>query len=34
MKEEIERFQKELEKWKPKELEEFIIEGLDCLKTD
>ena len=31
MREEIKRFQKELKKWKPKELEEFIIEGLDCL---
>jgi len=32
MKEEIERFQKTIEKWTPKELEEFVIEGLDCLK--
>lgn len=32
MKKEIERFQKELEKWKPDELEEFIIKGLDCLE--
>ena len=32
MKNEIERFRKTIKKWKPKELEEFIIEGLDCLK--
>jgi len=32
MKKEVERFQKTLEKWTPKELEEFVIEGLDCLK--
>lgn len=32
MKEEVDRFQKTIKKWKTKELEEFIIEGLDCLK--
>lgn len=32
MRKEIELFQKELEKWKPDELKDFIIEGLDCLK--
>ena len=32
MRKEIELFQKELEKWKPEELEEFVIEGLNCLK--
>ena len=32
MKEEIKRFQRTIEKWTPKELEEFVIEGLDCLK--
>lgn len=32
MKDEIERFQKTIKKWEPKELEKFIIEGLDCLK--
>ena len=32
MKKEIERFQKTIKKWKLKELEKFIIEGLDCLK--
>lgn len=29
---EVERFEEDIKKWKPKELEEFIIEGLDCLK--
>lgn len=28
MKNEVERFKKSLEKWTPKELEEFVIEGL------
>ena len=32
MKAEIKNFEKEIKKWKPKELEEFVIEGLDCLK--
>jgi len=32
MKDEIKRFEKEIKKWEPKELEEFVIEGLDCLK--
>ena len=32
MKEEIERFRKTIKKWEPEELEEFVIEGLDCLK--
>lgn len=32
MKEEIERFQKTIKKWEPEGLEEFVIEGLDCLK--
>ena len=31
-KNEIERFQKTIKKWKPDELKEFVIEGLDCLK--
>ena len=32
MKAEIRRFKKTIKKWKTKELEEFVIEGLDCLK--
>jgi hypothetical protein len=32
MRDEIERFQKTIKKWKPKELEKFVIEGLDCLE--
>lgn len=32
MKNEIKRFQETVKQWKPKELEDFIIEGLDCLK--
>lgn len=32
MKKEIARFRKTIKKWKTKELEEFVIEGLDCLK--
>lgn len=31
-KNEIKRFQETVKQWKPKELEEFIIEGLDCLE--
>ena len=34
MKAEIKRFKKDLKKWTPKELEEFVIEGLDCLKKE
>jgi len=34
MKAEIKRFKEDLKKWKPKELEEFVIEGLDCLKKE
>jgi len=29
---EVERFEESIKKWKSKELEEIIIEGLDCLK--
>lgn len=32
MRKEVECFQRELEKWTPKELKEFVIEGLDCLE--
>ena len=32
MKDEIKRFQKTIKKWTPKELEEFVIEGLNCLE--
>lgn len=32
MKVEIRRFQEIIKTWKLKELEEFVIEGLDCLK--
>ena len=32
MLDEIERFRRTLKSWTPKELEEFVIEGLDCLK--
>ena len=32
MRKEINKFTREIEGWTPKELEEFIIEGLDCLK--
>ena len=32
MEEERKRFEKGLKKWTSKELEEFVIEGLDCLK--
>lgn len=31
MMEEVESFQKELKRWKPEELEKFVIEGLNCL---
>lgn len=30
--EEIERFEKDIKEWEPKELEEIVIEGLDCLE--
>lgn len=33
MKEEISRFIKTIKKWTPKELEEFMIEGLNCLRN-
>ena len=33
MRDEIDRFTKEIKLWTVPELEEFIIEGLDCLKT-
>lgn len=33
MKTEIRRFRKEIKGWTPKELEVFVIEGLDQLKT-
>ena len=32
MKDEIERFRGTIKSWTPKELTEFVIEGLDCLK--
>lgn len=32
MKNEIDRFRKEIKEWTPKELEEIVIEGLDCLE--
>jgi len=32
MKDEIKLFQKTIKKWTSKELEEFVIEGLDCLE--
>ena len=32
MRDEIKRFQKTIKKWTPKELEEFVIEGLNCLE--
>ena len=32
MREEIERFTKDIKGWSPTELKEVVIEGLDCLK--
>ena len=32
MRDEIKRFQREIKSWTPKELEEIVWEGLDCLK--
>ena len=32
MMEEIEKFRETIKSWTPKELTEFVIEGLDCLK--